>query len=151
MLGIAPLMGQKKKNIEKIYAKKVVTYRPTVYLGASNFAGGAIKPADFEKRMRQGLRAKDSLGNELNVVDFSISYYEKNVYQDNNEQIQIMTDVYTEYCEGDTLPIGIAASLYERVKWGDTVSFHHIHLAKKGAKTRNDTLIGLGFNCAIIK
>jgi len=110
--------------------KHVKFILPYVYLGNSSYKGGPIRKDDFNKLLKQGLTAHDSLGNKYKVIGFEFSYGEKSLYEDSIGNNIVVTDYLTEYCYGDTLTAGIAASIYDRTKAGDSAYFDKIKVLK---------------------
>lgn len=101
--------------------KKMVVIQP--YLGHSNFKGGNIAKAVFDSLIKQGITAKDSAGNEYKVLEFTFGYTERNLYEDPNGRLVIMSDYLTEHCLGDTLTTTFQNFVFKdkRTKHGDTV------------------------------
>lgn len=104
--------------------------RIPVYLGHSSFTGGRIPKQVFDSLLKQGLTAHDSLGVAYRVLAFDINYAESQMYEDSVGNLMRLTDYQLEFCPGDTITAGIAASIYQRTKEGDTMYFDHIKLAK---------------------
>lgn len=98
------------------------------YLGHSDISGGKISKRLFDSLMKQGITAKDSLGNYYKVDGFLFTYAELNIYEDSVGNLVPMTDYREEYCEGDTLSANVSSTLYQRTKVGDTVYFDQISL-----------------------
>ena len=124
------------KQPSKAAAAGKKIFLPTVYLGKSEYKGGAIKKETFDELLKQGLTSRDSLGNRYTVVGFQFSYAERKVYEDSLGNLQMLTDLAEEYCPGDTLTAGIAESIYERTKPGDTLYFDQVNVVKN-AKNGN--------------
>lgn len=143
--------GGQAKGKPAVAPKKATIYRPRVYLGQSEFAGGDITTQQFTSLMKQGLKSVDSTGKSLKVVDFMFSYAERSMFEDEQEQLKVMTEVSSEYCIGDTLSPIISSNIYERIKRGDTVYFEHIHLLRNGKNGQQDTVYGKGFKCVFVK
>jgi hypothetical protein len=99
-----------------------------VYLGHSNISGGRISKQLFDSLAKQGLTAKDSLGNYYKVDGFLFTYAELNFYEDSVGTLTPMTDYRQEYCEGDTFTANVSATLYQRTKQGDTLYFDQVSL-----------------------
>lgn len=152
---------QKKANgsAEKAHgeepAKKILL--PTVYLGRSDYKGGPIKKDDFNRLLKQGLTSRDSLGNKYKVVGFDFNYAERELYEDSVGNLKVMVDLLYEHCPGDTITSNVSASIYERVKAGDTVYIDRVsvvrYLSNKSNKTQADSsAIGAkGMKCVIMK
>jgi len=105
-------------------------FLPPVYLGKSEYRNGPIKRETFKELLKQGLTSHDSLGNRYRIVGFQFSYAERMVYEDSLGNLQMVMDYASEYCPGDTMTAGIAESIYERVKPGDTLYFDRINVVK---------------------
>ncbi len=118
---------------------------PTVYLGKSDYSGGNIRKDDFDRLLKQGLTSRDSAGNKYKVMSFDFNYVERELYEDSIGNLKIMADVYFEYCPGDTISGNIAASIYDRVKAGDTIYVDRVKVAKylnKSMKATDTLVIG---------
>ena len=111
-------------------AGKPKVVRIPVYLGHSSFTGGSVPKRVFDSLLKQGLTAHDSLGVTYRVLAFDINYAESQLYEDSVGNLMHLTDYQLEFCPGDTVTAGIAASIYQRTKEGDTMYFDHIKLAK---------------------
>lgn len=122
---------------------------PQLYLGGE-FMGGKITTKEFERLMRKGVTARDSMGRSYKVIGFNVDFYEHMLYEDESGNSMIVTDRLSEFCLGDTLS-HTASSLYNRIKAGDTVAFDQVVLAKIPAITRFDTISGKGFVCSLVK
>lgn len=130
------LMAQqtnKTKTPVKLGNSKKI-FLPPVYLGKGNLYGGTIKKRTFDSLLKQGITARDSLGNKYKIVGFDFSYAERGLYEDSVGNDQILTDFQSQYCKGDTLDASITfsneetKSIYERTKGGDTAYFDRIKL-----------------------
>src|SRR5690606_31392253 len=75
----------------------------TSYLGHSDYSGGMISKKVFDSLLSQGLTAKDSTDSNYKVVEFTFGYGERNLYEDPNGKLVIMTDYVSDICIGDTL------------------------------------------------
>ncbi len=156
------LAQQKKPNAKTDGAKpgaeqprKILL--PYVYLGKSDYKGGPIRRDEFNRLMKQGLTSRDSVGNKYKVVSFGFNYAERNLYEDSIGNLKVMTDFLYEFCPGDTVTQNISASIYERIKAGDTVFIERVtvvkYLTNKSNKVYADSLaIGArGLMCVITK
>lgn len=110
--------------------KKPKAYYVPVYLGNSNRQGGGISKFVFDSLLKQGIRAKDSLGRAYQVESFDFSYAERNMYEDEVGNLMWVTDYLNELCLGDTISRNVAASIYMRTKPGDTTYFDNIRLRR---------------------
>jgi hypothetical protein len=133
----------------------VIMY-PTVYLGHSNFSGGNIKKAEFDRLLKEGLTSKDSSGNKYKVLGFEFNYAERQLFEDSAGNLKVMTEIVFEYCPGDTITSGVSASIYERTKPGDTVYINKVKVVKyigKTNKTLPDTaaIAAKAMKCVIVK
>lgn len=99
-----------------------------VYLGNSNYTGGLIAKKVFDSLLQQGIKARDSAGNNVPVLGFTFSYGERNLYEDANGRPVVMTEYLSEYCPGDTLSPSFQLFVFRdnRTKHGDTVYFDKI-------------------------
>lgn len=139
-----------KINTTAVKGKKL--FLPQAYLGKSDYKGGQIRRDELSKLMRQGVTSRDSLGNSYKVAGFEFSYAERNLYEDSASNIMVMVDYMTEYCPGDTLSPGIKASIYDRIKPGDTVYFERINVLKPTAgNATGDIIAGKGMKFVITK
>ena len=133
--------------------KKVLL--PYVYLGSTEYRGGRIQKSVFDELIKQGLTAHDSLGNKYKVLGFDFSYGERNLYEDSLGNSEVLTDYLTEYCTGNTLTSGVAASLSERSKPGDSVYFDGVRVLKLINATETapatDVTLGVGMKFVITK
>lgn len=99
------------------------------YLGRSDKHGGAITKDEFDKLLKQGLTAKDSLGYTYRVDGFNFSYAERNLYEDSVGNLMILTDFLSEFCTGDTVSPAVANNIYFKTKAGDTAYFESVKVA----------------------
>lgn len=101
------------------------------YLGHSDYSGGMISKTLFDSLIKQGITAKDSVGNEYEVIDFTFSYIERNLYEDSTGRLVVMSDYLSEYCLGDTLSSGFHDFIYQdnRTKHGDTVYLDKVRVS----------------------
>lgn len=104
------------------------------YLGQSDMTGGKIPRDEFNRLLKQGLRAKDSSGNSYRVDGFFFSYAERNLYEDSVGNLMMMTDYMREYCVGDTVSRAISLNIFDRTKPGDTAYFDNIRVNVNGAQ-----------------
>lgn len=125
---------------------------PQAYLGNSDFKGGPIKRDMFCSLLRQGITSKDSTGNKYKVAGFEFAYFERMIYEDSLGNLMPVNDYMSEYCLGDTLSPGIAGSIYQRVKPGDTLYINRVSVIKSGHSSGEENrILGAGFKCFIIK
>lgn len=110
-----------------------------VYLGNSNYTGGLIAKKVFDSLIRQGIKARDSAGNNVPVLGFTFSYGERNLYEDANGRPVVMTDYLSEYCPGDTLSPSFQMFVFRdnRTKHGDTVYFDKIKFRNAAGAVTN--------------
>jgi len=101
-----------------------------VYLGNSDVRGGQIPKREFDSLLKEGLVARDSLGNSYIINKFYFHYVERQLYEDSSAHLMYMFDDNVEVCEGSKVSQGIAASIYDRTKEGDTVLIDHIEVMK---------------------
>jgi hypothetical protein len=147
-LGVS-LFAQEKSNS----AKHLVL--PSVYLGHSDYKGGPIKREEFDNLLKQGLTAHDSAGYKYKVISFDFNYAERELYEDSIGNLKVMTDFLFEYCPGDTITGNISASIYDRVKAGDTVFIDRVRVARYIGKTNKtldtEVVSARGLKCVITK
>ncbi|MCD6013553.1 MAG: hypothetical protein K0Q79_3415 [Flavipsychrobacter sp.] len=129
---------------------------PTVYLGKSDYSGGPIKTEEFNKLLKQGLTSRDSLGNKYKVLGFGFNYAERALYEDSIGNAKIMVDILYEFCPGDTITSNVSASIYERIKPGDTVYIERVTVVKYLPKSNKvqpdaDAIGAKGLKCVIVK
>ena len=98
------------------------------YLGHSGLNGGQVTKRTFDSLLKQGLTARDSAGNLLQVDGFTFSYAERNLYEDSVGKLMILTDFFSEYCPGDTVSRGVSMNIYHKTKPGDTAYFDNIRV-----------------------
>lgn len=125
--------------------------RPAVYLGHTSFCGGPISSSLFDSLMKIGLYSKDSFGHPYEILGFNFIYAERNIYEDSAGDMNMMTDYATEYCPGNVLTADLAATVYDRIKSGDTVFFEQIFMSKARTGNHIDSVRGEGFKCIITK
>ncbi len=111
------------KDPRKDTVSRKITY--PVVLGASQLSGGNIGKQVFDSLLQQGLYARDS-GHK--VAGFIFNYKERNIYEDSVGNIIPVTDLLMEYCPGNVLTPGVAATIYTRTKRGDTAFFDDIRV-----------------------
>ena len=125
LLAGASLWAQTKdKKQEKPKPKPI-----PVYLGRSEITDGAkLTKRAFDSLLRQGLTAKDSVGNPYKVEGFAFTYGERNLYEDSVGNQMWVTDHLVEYNFGDTLSTFLLNNITGRSKGGDTVYIDNITL-----------------------
>lgn len=119
----------KKGSTKRTSTAGEVPVNPTqlqAYLGRSDKHGGSITKHEFDKLLRQGLTAKDSLGYSYRVDGFNFSYAERNLYEDSVGNLMILTDFLSEFCTGDTVSPAVANNIYFKTKAGDTAYFESV-------------------------
>ncbi len=142
--------GKDEATSQKAAPKKK-SFKPGVYLGKENFAGGPISVASFNNILKQGLRSHDSSGNKYKIISFNFIYAERKLYEDSAGEMGIITDYSTEFCMNDTLPTDISENLDGRVKKGDTIIFDQVMVARLNATRSTDTFLGSSLKCVIMK
>jgi len=100
------------------------------FLGRSDVNGGEIGKDLFDRFLKQGLTAKDSLGTEYKIDGFTFSYAERNLYEDSVGNLVVLTDYLSEFCPGDTVSAAVANNIYYKTKPGDTAYFEGIKIAR---------------------
>ncbi len=140
-------------------AKKV--FQPNIYLGQSTVNGGPIQKDKFNLLLKQGLTAKDSAGLNYKVIGFDFVYAERRLYENENADLVMLTDMSSESCHGNTLNKDMIENsenfigIYDRVKPGDTVYFDRVKVVK--CPTANTCLpdstaiLGKGMRFVIVK
>ncbi len=63
-------------------------------------------------------------------MGFEFGYAERMLYEDSLGSLMVVVDYLTEYCPGDTISGGISASIYDRIKVGDTMYFDRVSILK---------------------
>lgn len=140
-LGVHLLAQQTKgKSQAKATAASSKMLVPKTYLGNSDLKAGPITSAKFSSLMKQGLTAKDSLGNKYKVTSFEFGLATRNIYEDSVGNLQPVMDHSSTHCIGDTLSSDLtfsmpktdstdaAESIYERLKPGDTIYFDRVQV-----------------------
>ncbi len=109
----------------------------TPYLGHSNLNGGLVSKMVFDSLIKQGITARDSSGISYPVAEFTFGYGERNIYEDANGKLVVMTDYLSEYCAGDTLSIPFKNFIFRdnRTKHGDTVYVDKIKVRMPNGRT----------------
>lgn len=126
--------------------KKIV--KPSVFVGTSDFAGGTIAPTEFLSLIRQGITAKDGSGSQLRVLGFNFVYAERRLFENEQGEMSMQTELSTLYNKGDKLDTGIISGLSETLKSGDTIFISQVMVEKRtGNKT--DTILGKEVTCAM--
>lgn len=124
---------------------------PQAYIGNSDYKGGPIKKDQLCNLLKQGITSRDSSGKKYKVSGFEFAYSERMVYEDSLGSLIWVNDYMSEYCPGDTLSHGIASSIYERIKVGDTLYINRVSVLKPTAGNEENKIAGLGLKCVIIK
>lgn len=96
------------------------------YLGNSTINDGKISKKVFDSLLKQGLKAKDSLGFSYSIDGFMFNYGERNLYEDSVGNPIILTDLIMEYCKGDSLTPTLKNNIFYKTKPGDTAYFENI-------------------------
>ncbi len=147
----------KAANAEQSPSNSKKALFPTVYLGRSEFKGGAISKAEFDRLLKQGLTSSDSLGNKYKVVDFDFNYIERELFEDSIGNMKVMTEILYEHCKGDTITRNISSGIYDRSKPGDTVYIDQVSVVRykpgKGNKPIFDSVVlgARGIKCILTK
>lgn len=119
---VAGLMAQTDKNKKTPKAKPI-----PVYLG-NQYNTGTIPSNIFRSLLIKGLNGRDSLGKMYRADGFTITYVERNLYEDAEGNPKIEADYLMEYCFGDSLNTFVRNSIAGKAKAGDTVYFDKISL-----------------------
>lgn len=122
-----------KSKDEHKPAKKI--FKPTVYLGQTNYSSGPIRKQLFDSLLKKGLTSHDSLGNRYKVIGFDFTYAERRLYEDSIGNLEVLTDYTYAFCPGDTVPADIDSTFFERTKPGDTAFMDHIKVVRYVNKT----------------
>jgi hypothetical protein len=128
-------------------------YMPQAYLGTSELKGGAVPREQLAEMLRQGVTAHDSTGKQFQVAGFEFNYAERMLYEDSTGNLMVVVDYLSEYCPGNKLSEGISASIYDRLKPGDTVYIERVSLIRPGGGTaaEDDEFSGKGLKFGITK
>jgi hypothetical protein len=123
--------GDKKKQLDaaaKVPVKKsnYVAKSVMVYLGHSSICSGVIPKRTFDSLIRQGLVAKDSVGNYYRINGFNFNYVLRSFDEDSLGKVILTTEYLQEYCNGDTLSNAIKRNILGITKPGDTVYIDQI-------------------------
>lgn len=124
---------------------------PQAYLGNSDYKGGLIKREEFARLLKDGIKARDSAGNKYAVTGFEFIYGERQMYEDSAGRPMVMFDYLSEYCPGDTLSRGIRASLFERLKAGDTAYFDRVQVLRTKPGEAGTVIMGKGMKFALTR
>ncbi len=161
MIPTLAVFGQAKKgkpsadgNAKTEVSKPVRNLVPMVTLGPGNYMGGNIKKRVFDSLAHFPLSSKDSLGNVYRVIGFDFTFGERNLYEDSVANLMVVTDYLHEYCPGDTLSAGIAATLFGRTKPGDTVYIEKVKVVRKAGDVfmpDSTAILGRSLKCIITK
>ncbi len=109
-----------------------------VFLGNSNLSDVDLRISKkvFDSLMKQGLTSRDSSGVPFQFHGFMFTYGERNLYEDSIGNLMVITDLLTEYCDGNKLTENIASGLFQRTKKGDTAYIDDIKLVDAKGKSR---------------
>lgn len=124
---------------------------PQAYLGSSDLKGGMVSKEEFARLIKQGIQARDSAGNKYKVTGFEFIYGERQMYEDSVGRPFVTFDYMSEYCPGDTLSRGVAASLYERLKAGDTAYFNRVEVLRAKPGEAGSIIMGRGMKFALTR
>ncbi|HTM66090.1 MAG TPA: hypothetical protein VL093_07210 [Flavipsychrobacter sp.] len=122
------LSAQKAKKDDDKTKEVAVGPKIRAFLGSSDYSGGLISKRDFDKYLKEGLTAKDSLGNLYQVNGFMFSYGERNLYEDSLGNLIVLTDYLSEWCAGDTVSPAISNNIFYKTKPGDTAYIDQIRV-----------------------
>ncbi len=156
MVFCVSLWAQQKKGAkqaDKATSKpaKKPAFVPVVNLGNSAYNGGPISVSLFDSLLRQGIQSRDQEGNVLSVIGFNFMYFDRQVYEDSAGDLHMMVDLSKEYCPGPNVTPNVAASIYDRIKGGDTVIIDQVLLTKNRPGQKADTFLGKGLKCVLTK
>ena len=129
-LNLAAQKVQKNKTVSA--STERAPQHVSAYLGRSSMSDGLIPKRTFDSLLKQGLTAKDSLGNLYKVSGFTFGYGERNLYEDSIGNMMVLTDYLTEYCPGDTISLAMSRNIFYKTKPGDTAYFDNIKVAVPG-------------------
>ena len=115
-----------KKDDQKTIVAGSSLPKVRAYLGTSTYLGGLITKQEFDRYLKQGIKAKDSIGNSYRVESFTFSYGERNLYEDSVGNLMTLTDYVSEFCPGDTVTTAVTNNIYYKTKPGDTAYFENI-------------------------
>lgn len=122
VLAFSLVQGQQQKPQQK---KKIV-HKGKAFLADGKTATGTISKAAFDSLIALPLTARDTVGREHKVLNFSFSYVERGLYEDSTGKLKIMTDYYATESEKGVLPEFWLKNIRERSKAGDTAYFDEI-------------------------
>jgi hypothetical protein len=135
--------------------------QPNIYLGQSTVNGGQIQKDKFNLLLKQGLTSKDSAGLNYKVIGFDFVYAERRLYETENADLVMLTDMSSESCHGNTLNKDMTENsenfigIYDRVKPGDTVYFDRVKVVKCPTPATclpdSTAIIGKGMRFVIVK
>lgn len=137
---VVPVCAQKPAAKPAAPKKAAAAPVVTAFLGTSSLTGGPLSKADFDKFIRQGIRAKEGAGTAVPVTGFQLTYAERGLYEDSAGNPLVTTDYLTEYCFGDTLSANLRVLLPERTKPGDTVFVDNIKVRSGGIEGKARSL-----------
>lgn len=132
------LAAQKAKGDgKKVAVAAMDEKKPSVmyaYLGRSAVRDGKLSKKVFDSLLKQGITAKDSIGNTYKIDGFMFSYGERVLYEDSVGNLMVLTDMITEYCPGDTLSPALKRSMFSRTKAGDTAYIDDVKVQTPGGQ-----------------
>lgn len=122
VLAFSLVQGQQQKPQQK---KKII-HKGKAFLADGRTATGTISKAAFDSLLAFPLIAKDTLGREHKVLNFSFGYAERGLFEDSTGKLKIMTDYFATESEHGTLPEFWLKNIRERSKAGDTAYFDEV-------------------------
>jgi len=99
------------------------------YLGRSDYRGGKITKKMFDSLLKQGITARDTLGNVYKIDGFVFNYNERNVYEDSVGNLMMLTDLHQEFCTGDTISLALRRNIFYKTKAGDTAYIENVKVS----------------------
>ena len=120
--------AQKKAKPEPVLGAAAAKKYPPVftYLGKAQLKGGNISKSDLLNNIKQGLKAKDESGTLYTILNFNLTYGERNLYEDSVGDLKMMTDYQLIKCMGDSVITLTINDIADRLKEGDTLYFDKI-------------------------
>ena len=105
--------------------KKKIVHKGKAFLADGKTGAGTtvISKVAFDSLIAYPLIARDTLGRDHKVLNFSFSYAERGLFEDSTGKLKIMTDYYATESEQGKLPEFWLKNIRERSKGGDTAYF----------------------------
>jgi hypothetical protein len=144
-IGVAAYAQTKSKPEPVLGAAAAKKYPPVyTYLGNAQLKGGNISKNDFVNYIKQGLKAKDEKGTQYTIINFNLTYGERNLYEDSVGDLKMMTDYQLIKCIGDSVITLMVNDIAERLKEGDTIYFDKIIVNRADSTTTQSKNLKFG-------